>query len=141
VPRPDEGEHKSFAGGEILSTFQKSANPSGAWRLARFLARADNATAISKEQKSVQPAAVLQPDDAYFASHPEEKLFLDQLASAIAPPNHPEWGRMEASIETAVEQALYRRLSPEQAIAQAARDIQAALASPQASTTPRSQGR
>ena len=140
VPAPNGGQHLSFAGGEILSSFQKSANPSGAWRLARFLVSARNASVIAQSQKSVQPAAVIAPDDAYFAAHPAEKVFLDQLQSAVPTPNHPEWGRMEAAIESAVEQAVYRRLSPEQAIAQAAHDLQAALASPQASTSPRPQG-
>jgi len=135
VPRPDTGRHLSFAGGEILSTFAKSANPTGAWRLARFLTRADNALVIAREQKSVQPAAVMPADDAYFLSHPEERVFLDQLASAVPTPNHPEWGRMEAAIETAVEEALYKRLTPEKAVAQAAHEIQAALASPQASSS------
>jgi multiple sugar transport system substrate-binding protein len=140
VPAPNGGQHLSFAGGEILSSFQKSENPEGAWRLARFLVRAENASVISQDQKSVQPAAVIASDDAYFAAHPREKVFLDQLSSSVSPPNHPEWGRMEAAIESAVEQALYQRLSPEQAITQAAHDLQAALASPQASASPRPQG-
>jgi len=144
VPAPPGGKHLSFAGGEILSTFQKSANQAGAWRLARFLTRAANASVIAQNQKSVQPAAKIAADDAYFAAHPGEKLFLDQLGSSVAPPNHPEWGRMEAAIETAVEQAMYHKITPEQAITQAARELQAALNSPQAAsaapTSPRAKG-
>jgi multiple sugar transport system substrate-binding protein len=132
VPRPPKGEHRSFAGGEILSSFAKSAHPEGAWRLARFLLQPENALAIARTQKSVQPTARETADSSYFAAHPEEKVFLDQLALALPTPNHPEWGRMEAAIEDAVEQALYRKLTPERAVAQAAREIQGALASPSA---------
>jgi len=132
VPMPRGGAHRSFAGGEILSSFTKSAHPSGAWRLARFLVRPENARAIARTQKSVQPTAKESADPAYFAAHPEEKVLLDQLALAEPTPNHPEWGRMEAAIEDAVEQALYHKLSPELAVTKAARDIQAALVSPSA---------
>lgn len=121
VPRPEGGEHRSFAGGEILSSFAKSSNREGAWRLARFLLRPENALTVSREAKSVQPTSTTAEPDS--ALSPEERVFLEQLALAIPTPNHPEWGRMEAAIEDAVEQALYRKLSPELAIQHAAKEI------------------
>jgi multiple sugar transport system substrate-binding protein len=124
VPKPEDGEHRSFAGGELLASFGKSGNPSGAWRLARFLLEPENALQISRETKSVQPTAIAAEDDPYFAEHPEEKVLLQQLALSRATPNHPAWGRMESSIESAVEEALYGRITPEQAVAKAAREME-----------------
>ena len=66
--------------------------------------------------------------DAYFASHPDERIFLEQLALAVPTPNHPDWLLMESSIERAVENALYKRLTPRQAIAGASEEIAAILA-------------
>jgi multiple sugar transport system substrate-binding protein len=133
VPRPSNGEHRSFAGGEILATFTSSAEKQGAWALARFLIRSENSLEIARAKKSVHPTAIAAADEGYFAAHPMEKLFLEQLALAVATPNHPEWGRMESAIETAVEEALHRRRTPEAAIRQAASEIQGVLAAPTAS--------
>lgn len=129
VPRPGRGRHVSFAGGEILASFQNSPNPGGAWRLASFLMRPENALHVSRETKSVQPTAIGAENDPYFAAHPEEKVFLEQLALSRTTPNHPAWGRMEGSIEGAVEEALYGRLTPEQAVAKAAREMERAVQS------------
>ena len=116
--------HWSFAGGEILATFARSGNQSGAWRLARFLFAPENALALARETKSVQPTAVGVAEDPYFDAHPEEKIFVEQLARSRATPNHPAWGEMESAIEGAVEEALYGRLTPEQAVAKAAREME-----------------
>ena len=124
VPKPANGEHRSFAGGEILATFARSGNRSGAWRLARYLFEPENALALAREMKSVQPTAIGVADDPYFAAHPEEKVFVEQLALSRATPNHPAWGEMESAIEGAVEEALYDRLTPEQAVAKAAREME-----------------
>jgi ABC-type glycerol-3-phosphate transport system substrate-binding protein len=128
VPRPEDGEHRSFAGGEILSTFARSKNQEGAWRLAEFLMRPENTLAIARAKKSVQPTAIAAADDPYFESHPGERVFLEQLALSVPTPNHPDWLLMESSIERAVENALHGRLQPAEAIAEAAREIDGILA-------------
>jgi multiple sugar transport system substrate-binding protein len=128
VPSPEGGEPRSFAGGEILSTFARSPNQDGAWRLAEFLMRPENTMAIARAKKSVQPTSVVAAGDAYFASHPEDRVFLEQLALAVPTPNHTDWLLMESSIEKAVENALHKRLTPRQAIAQASEEIAAILA-------------
>lgn len=124
VPAPTGGEHRSFAGGEILATFVRSGNQSGAWRLARYLFEPENAMALARETKSVQPTAVGVAEDPYFDTHPEERVFVEQLALSRATPNHPAWGEMESAVEGAVEEALYGRLTAEQAVAKAAREME-----------------
>jgi multiple sugar transport system substrate-binding protein len=127
VPTPEGKESRSFAGGEILSSFARSQNQEGAWKLAAFLMRPENTLAIARAKKSVQPTSVAALGDEYFENHPHERVFLEQLALSVPTPNHPEWLMMESMIEAAVENAIYDKLTPEQAIAGAAEEIEEIL--------------
>jgi multiple sugar transport system substrate-binding protein len=118
VPKPaaDRGTHASFAGGEILCCFAAAKNPSGALRLARFLASRDAALMLARANQSVQPAARGAESDAYYQARPNERVLLEQLALAVPTPNHPAWLDMEAAIEDEVEKALYGKATAAQAI-------------------------
>ncbi len=132
VPRPDDhwGTHRSFGGGELLVVFRNSKNVDAAVKLAAFLARADNALALSRAAKSVQPAAKGLEDDPYFKEHPGEGVFLSQLSLAVFPPNIPKWSSIEAAVESSVERALHGELSAEEALKQADTEINRILAEP-----------
>lgn len=121
VPRPgvDEGTHASFAGGEVLVSFNAAKNKQGALELARFLARPENALALAREAKSVQPATRGADTTAYYRERPEEQMMIRQFETAVPTPNHPAWVEMEAVIEDEVEQALYDKKTPAQAVADA----------------------
>ena len=108
VPRPDDerGTHASFAGGEVLVSFQGSAHKAEALRLARFLVRPDNALALARAAQSVQPAAVAADTMAYYRAHPEEQTMIRQFDTAVPTPNHPAWVEMEAAIEDEIGSAL-----------------------------------
>jgi multiple sugar transport system substrate-binding protein len=125
IPRPaeDRGTHASFAGGEILVSFGASKQKQLALELARFLVRPDNALALSAAAKSVQPATLGADTMAYYREHPEEAVIVRQFETAYPTPNHPAWVEMEAAIEDEVEQALYGRKSPAQAVADASRKL------------------
>ena len=127
VPHPvgDRGTHASFAGGEILCSFKASKNPSGALRLARFLASRDAALMLARANQSVQPAVRGVENDAYYQQRPMERVLLDQLALAVPTPNHPAWLDMEAAIEDEVEKALYGKTSAAQAVKAASDRIDA----------------
>lgn len=131
MPRPDEarGANRSFGGGEVLVIFRNSPRKAAALKLAAFLARGDNALALSKAAKSVQPAAVGLENDPYYREHPGERVFLDQLSEAVFPPNHPDWQEIENSIESWVEKAIYGQVDAAGAVAGASRDIDALLKS------------
>jgi multiple sugar transport system substrate-binding protein len=121
VPRPEEerGTPASFAGGEVLVSFQNSKNKQGALELARFLVRPENALAMAEAAKSVQPAIRGADTVAYYREHPQEQVMLQQFQYAYPTPNHPAWVEMEAAIEDQIEEALYDRKSAAQAIADA----------------------
>jgi len=108
VPRPDEerGTHASFAGGEVLVTFQRSSHKAEALMLARFLVRPDNALALAMAAQNVQPAAVDADTFAYYREHPSAQMMIRQFETAVPTPNHPAWEDMEAAIEDEVNKAL-----------------------------------
>lgn len=121
VPRPasDRGLHASFAGGEVLVSFQASKRKEDALKLARFLARPDNALALAISAQSVQPATVSADTAAYYRERPMQQVLIRQFATARFTPNHPAWDEMEQAIESEVEQALYDKKSAAQAVADA----------------------
>jgi multiple sugar transport system substrate-binding protein len=121
VPRPaaDRGTHASFAGGEVLVGFEGAKHKEAALRLARFLVRPDNALALAIAAQSVQPANVGADTASFYRDHPEQQLMVRQFETARFTPNHPEWDAMEAAIEDEIEQALYDRKTPAQAVADA----------------------
>ena len=126
VPRPseDRGTHASFAGGEVLVSFNASKNKEGALKLARFLVRPENVIALAMAAKSVQPATASAETLAYYRDHVEEQTMVRQFATAVPTPNHPAWVEMEAAIEDEIELALYEKKSAAAAIAAAGRQIQ-----------------
>jgi multiple sugar transport system substrate-binding protein len=125
VPRPDaeRGTHASFAGGELLVSFQAAKKKQHALELARFLVRPEHALALAKAAKSVQPAFVGADTFAYYRENPNEAVMLQQFETAVPTPNHPAWVEMEAAIEDQVEEALYGRKSAAKAVADASAKI------------------
>lgn len=129
VPRPatDRGTHASFAGAEFLVSFARSAHTREAIELARFLMRSDNAVALCRAARSVQPAARGAEEDPYYRENPRDRLFVTQLETAVAPPPHPRWVEIEEILDTAVEETLYGRRAPAAAVQAASASIDALL--------------
>jgi len=126
VPRParERGTHASFAGGELLVSFDGSKNKEDALKLARFLVRPDNVLALASAAGNVQPATLGADTTAYYRERPNERMMLRQFETAITAPNHPAWDEMEAAIEDEVGQALEGKRA-EQAVADAHARVQA----------------
>jgi maltose-binding protein MalE len=74
------------------------------------------------------PAAAGASADSYFTTHPMDRLFLEQLHTAVSPPLHPRWVEIEEIINAALEQAIYGTKTPEAALAEADARITQALA-------------
>lgn len=118
VPKPKEccGTHASFAGTEILVTFAKSNRQREALKLAKFIIEKKNTIALCRSAKSVQPAFRGAENDPYYDASQLEKMFVIQLASAVAPPPHPKWPEIEEAIETMVEEVTLGVKKPEAAL-------------------------
>ncbi len=121
VPRPEleRGTAASFAGGELLVSFNASKHKQAALELARFLVEPEHALALARAARSVQPATVGAESSAYYRERPEEQTMIRQFETAVPTPNHPAWVEMEAAIEDEVEQALYDKKTAAQAVADA----------------------
>ena len=130
VPRPDaeRGTHASFAGGEVLVSFQQAKRKHAALQLARFLVRPENALALAIAAQSVQPATIGADTAAYYREHPEQQMMIRQFESAVPTPNHVAWVDMEAAIEDEVEQALHDQKTASQALADAQKKLTELLA-------------
>jgi multiple sugar transport system substrate-binding protein len=129
MPRPaaNKGTPASFAGAEALGIFRGAKQKSAALTLARFLCREENAMLLYVATGNAFPAAVAAERDTYFVSHPLDKVFVEQLKTAVAPPVHPKWVDIEDVLNTELEQAIYGTKSPEAALREADAQIQALL--------------
>ena len=130
MPRPaaDRGTHASFAGAEVLGIFRGSKHREEALRLARFLVRPENTMPIFVATGNAFPAASASAADSYFVSHPMDRVFLEQLRTAVGPPLHPKWVEIEEIVNGELEEAIYGRKSPDIALHSGDARIRAVLA-------------
>jgi len=125
MPQPDKnkGISASFAGGEFLVVNQKSKNPAAALKLVRFLTRLDNCLELCKAIGTPSPSDSLATYDPYYQDDPYLKIFQHQLKFSFSPPATPKWVYIEEKIERAVEEAMYARKTPSQALKDAKQEI------------------
>jgi multiple sugar transport system substrate-binding protein len=118
MPRPKAGKGTpaSFAGAEALGIFRGSKEKAGALTLARFLVREENAMPLYVATGNAFPAAAAAEQDTYFVSHPRDKVFVEQLQTAVAPPVHPRWVDIEEILNAELEEAIYGKKSAEAAL-------------------------
>jgi multiple sugar transport system substrate-binding protein len=131
-PAPDRGTHASFAGAEVLGIFRGSRNRDGALRLARFLVRPENTMPVFIATGNAFPAATASAADSYFVTHDKDRVFLEQLRTAVGPPLHPRWVEIEEVVNGELEEAIYGRKSAEAALQSADTRINAILSTPSA---------
>ncbi|MBI3322425.1 MAG: extracellular solute-binding protein [Candidatus Omnitrophica bacterium] len=133
VPKPSErrGTPASFAGGEMLVILNSSKHREAALQLARFLAEEEQAMAIVEAQRNIIPAAKSAMHNPYYAGHPEQKVFFEQVQHAVAPPAHPHWVRMQERINRAVEEVILADSDPEKVLRQVTADVNKLLVIPE----------
>ena len=129
MPRPakNRGKPASFAGAEALGIFRGSKEKSLALTLARFLVLEENAMPLYVATGNAFPAAVTAEQDTYFVSHPRDKVFVQQLETAVAPPVHPRWVEIEEILNAELEEAIYGKKSADEALRSADQRIEALL--------------
>jgi hypothetical protein len=59
-----------------------------------------------------------------------DRLFLEQLHTAVSPPLHPRWVEIEEIVNAELEQAIYGTKTPEAALAEGDAKIAQVLAGP-----------
>jgi len=126
-PAPGRGAQISFAGGEYLAIPKKAKEPVLALQLARSLRNEKNSTNLCIATGGATPANVAAAANPYFSEDPNRSVFIRQLQSSRTPPPHRKWVYIEQIIEEAIEKAMYEKLTPEEALYEAARKITARL--------------
>jgi multiple sugar transport system substrate-binding protein len=130
MPRPaaGRGTPASFAGAEVLGIFRGSGRKAAALRLARFLVRPENAMPLYVATGNAFPAAAGAAADEYFVSHPRDRVFVEQLKTAVSPPLHPRWVDIEEALNRELEAAIHGSKSAEAALRAADERVGAILA-------------
>ncbi|UCG51929.1 MAG: extracellular solute-binding protein [Candidatus Latescibacterota bacterium] len=122
VPKPSatDGEHASFAGSEMLVIFKKSKRKGDALKLARFLHEYAQAKELCLAVRSVFPASKEALNDPEFSSDERVSVFVEQSMTSQTAPAHPGWIEIEDIINRAIEEVLYGRVEPREALGTAA---------------------
>ena len=126
LPKPSasRGTPASFAGGQDLVIFKSTRHPEEALALVTFLIAGEQAMEIVQAQRNVVPTATAALHDPYYRSHPDQRLFFEQVTYAVAPPSHPRWVEMQEHLTRAVEEVILNRRPPREALADAKRRIE-----------------
>ena len=137
LPKPSAsaGTPASFAGGEILVTLKESRHPEEALKLMLFLVQEEQAMAIVEAQRNITPTVKSAIQHPYYRTHPEQRLFFEQVRYAVAPPAHPEWVKMQERITRTVEEVILNNRDPGEALKETAVYVNSVL------ETPRMKGR
>lgn len=125
MPKPEinRGTSASFAGGEFLVVNQKTNYPQEALKLVRFLTRLDNCLELCKAIGTPSPSDTAAVYDSYYQNDPYRRIFQEQLKYAFSPPATSRWVYIEEKIEKAIEEAMYGKKSPQQALEDAKKEI------------------
>lgn len=133
LPKPSQthGTPASFAGGEMLVILKESRHPEEALRLALFLAHEEQAMAIVEAQRNIVPTVRSAIHHPYYRTHPEQRLFFEQVRHAVAPPPHPAWVQMQERLTRAIEEVILNDRDPESALKELTGEVNRILQAPE----------
>ena len=129
VPKPSatRGTPASFAGGEILVMLKSSKHPEEALKLMLFLVQEEQAMAIVQAQRNIVPTVKSAIHQPYYQTHPEQRVVFEQIRYAVAPPAHPNWGKIQERITRMVEEVVLNNRDPVQAAKEAGNAVNGML--------------
>lgn len=123
VPTGPDGKTSSVVGGEDLVIFADSKQQEAAMKWAAYLLSEDAQRAMA--EVGVMPTLSTLIGDP--SMPPYFGVFLEQLKTAQARVPHPKWGDMDNAINNAFQRMLRGDQTPQQALDQAAEEINALL--------------
>jgi multiple sugar transport system substrate-binding protein len=123
IPTGADGTTSSVVGGEDLVIFEASQNPEAAMKWAAFL--------LSEESQKMMAEVGVIPTLSNLIGDPGLPdyfdVFLRQLETAQARVPHPSWGDMDGAINNAFQRMLRGEQTVQEALDQAADEINALL--------------
>ncbi len=122
APLPtDDGGSVSVVGGEDLVMFKTSKHPEEAWTFMKFL--------MTEEPQTIMAQTGLIPTNQKAASSDEVlsvpfiKPYIEQLKTAQPRTPHPNWEKIQESLNLAFEKAVRGEMSAEDALNEAAQEV------------------
>jgi len=109
----------SFMGGEFLAVNNASENKDAAMKLIDFITSPENQIRFCRAAQAANPSSLAAQQDDYFTSDMHLQTFIKQMNLSRHPPVDPDWVRIEAAIEEAVEDALFGSGYPAEALRKA----------------------
>jgi multiple sugar transport system substrate-binding protein len=123
IPKPGKGVYSSFAGGEFLVISKKCKNPDSAEKFILYLIKKETSLKLCKSIGSAIPSAKGSELDPYYQNNKNLLVFQEQLRYSRTSPAIPQWVYIEEIIEKAVEQVMYDKKTPSQALDEAKVEI------------------
>jgi len=123
IPTGSDGTTSSVVGGEDVVIFEGTANSEAAMKWAAYLLSEESQTMMA-EVGVIPTLSSLIGDPGlpeYFG------VFLEQLETAQARVPHPKWSDMDGAINNAFQRILRGEQTPQEALDQAAEEINALL--------------
>lgn len=115
----------SIVGGEDVVMFSDSRNKEAAWKFLQFLLSPwTQGTMATTGQIPVINSALTDP---YIVEHPYYGVYLEQLTTALPRTPHPAYNRIENAVQNAVQLVLLGDMTAQQALDQAAAEVDALL--------------
>jgi multiple sugar transport system substrate-binding protein len=128
IPGPNGlAQSSSFVGGEYLAISANTPYPEIALALAKFICRPENQLRFCLANRTATPSAIDATLDPRLLAQPHFPTFIAQLKSGRMPPVHPEWVYIENHLERAIERALLKQQTPQDAFADACGKIKELL--------------
>lgn len=98
---------RSFLGGEFLAINAASEHKEAAMKLIDWITKPENQVRFCRANYSANPSSKEAQQHDYFQANEHLQTFIKQLRLSRHPPVDPDWVRIEAIIEQAVENALF----------------------------------
>lgn len=120
-----KGGSVSVVGGENIVIFNNTKHPDEAWTFMKFLMTDE--PQIIMAQTGLVPTNVNAANSDEVLSVPFIKPYIEQLETAQPRTPHPNWGRIEESLNLAFEKAVRGEATAKEALDTAAKEIDAFL--------------
>lgn len=119
------GGSVSVVGGEDLVIFSNSKHPEEAWTFMQFLMTEEPQTIMA--QTGMIPTNMKAANSDKVLAVPFIKPYIEQLRTAKPRTPHPNWGKIEESLNLAFERAIRGEATAKEALDQAAQEIDSFL--------------
>ncbi|TDO94044.1 carbohydrate ABC transporter substrate-binding protein (CUT1 family) [Halanaerobium saccharolyticum] len=125
--KEDVGIRASALGGENFAIMKGADNVEEAWEFIRWTQRRDFVEQMYIKGGRLPSRSDVAEESDYWRDDPVQRTFLEQLEYAKARGPHPKWPQISNELQLAMQKALTGQAAPEEALAEAAANIESIL--------------